>query len=74
MLAEGHRRQIAPGSGVVRSRGGMGWPSLPAGRASVATPWDPAGSRRDIQASWGGSASPTEPPAAVLSALTTSEP
>lgn len=46
-MAEGHRRQIAPGSGVVRSRGGMGWPSLRAGRASVATPWDPAGSRRD---------------------------
>lgn len=63
MLAESHRRQIAPGGDLVRSRGGIGRQlALWAGGRAWDWPEDPAGSRHDGrsvgQASLGGSASP----------------
>ena len=44
MLAEGHRGQIAPGRGGVRS-GGPGWPARPVGRG----PEDAARGPRDAR-------------------------
>lgn len=63
MLAESHRRQIAPGGALVRSRGGIGRQlALWAGGRAWDWPEDPAGSRHDGrpvgQAPLGGSASP----------------
>lgn len=48
MLAESHRRQIAPGGGLVRCRGGIGRQlALWAGGRAWDWPEDPAGSRHD---------------------------